>query len=69
MPGAAAVIGSLMGAVLAAALVTMEGGGGTGEVQAAARRAMDIAVGGLQALGRDAPPARGTPGSPMGTNQ
>jgi len=38
-------VGSLMGAVLAAALVTMEGGGGTGEVQAAARRAMDIAVG------------------------
>ena len=47
-PAAAAVIGSLMGAVLAAALVTMQGGGTTGEVQAAARRAMDIAVGGLQ---------------------
>jgi AcrR family transcriptional regulator len=55
MPEAAAVIGSLMGAVLAAALVTMEAGGGTGEVQTAARRAMDIAVGGLQALGPDAP--------------
>ena len=69
MPEAAAVIGSLMGAVLAAALVTMEAGGGTGEVQAAARRAMDIAVGGLQALGPDALPARGTPDGPMGTNQ
>jgi len=69
MPEAAAVIGSLMGAVLAAALVTMEAGGGTGEVQAAARRAMDIAVGGLQALGPDAPSVRGTPEGPMGTNQ
>ena len=69
MPEAAAIIGSLMGAVLAAALATMEAGGSTGEVQAAARRAMDIAVGGLQALGPDAPPARGTPDGPMGTNQ
>ena len=54
MPEAAAVIGSLMGAVLAAALVTIEARGGTGEAQAAARRAIDIAVGGLQALGPDA---------------
>jgi hypothetical protein len=38
-------------------------------VQAAARRAMEIAIAGLQALGRDAPPAHGTPGGPMGTNQ
>ncbi len=69
MPAAAAAIGSLMGAVLAAALVSLEGGGSTDEVQAAARRAMDIAVGGLQGLGPDAPPTRGGPGGPMGKNQ
>jgi len=69
MPAAAAAIGSLMGAVLAAALVSLEGGGRTDEVQAAARHAMDIAVGGLQGLGPDAPPTRGKPGGPMGKNQ
>ena len=63
-PAAAAVIGSLMGAVLAAALVSLERGGTTGQVQAAARRAMDIAMGGLRTVGCDAPPSRGNHGMP-----
>jgi AcrR family transcriptional regulator len=63
-PAAAAVIGSLMGAVLAAALVSLERGGTTGQVQAAARRAIDIAMGGLRTVGCDAPPSRGNHGMP-----
>jgi AcrR family transcriptional regulator len=55
LPAAAAVIGSLMGAVLAAALVSLERGGTPGQVRAAARRAMDIAIGGLRPAGRGAP--------------
>ena len=55
LPAAAAVIGSLMGAVLAAAVVSLEHGGTPGQVQAAARRAMDIAIGGLRPAGRGAP--------------
>ena len=54
-PAAAAAIGSLMGAVLAAALVSLQRGATTGQIQAAARRALDIAVRGLQSLGRNEP--------------
>jgi len=54
-PAAAAAIGSLMGAVLAAALVSLQHGATTGQIQAAARRALDIAVGGLQSLRRNEP--------------
>ena len=63
-PAAAAVIGSLMGAVLAAALVSLQRGGTTDEVQAAARHAMDIAMGGLRTVGCDAPLSRGSQGVP-----
>ena len=54
-PAAAAAIGSLMGAVLAAALISLQHGATAGQIQDAARRAMDIAVKGLQSLGRDEP--------------
>jgi len=54
-PAAAAAIGSLMGAVLAAALVSLQHGATTGQIQAAARRALDIAVAGLQSLRRNEP--------------
>ncbi len=64
LPAAAAVIGSLLGAVLAAALVSLEHGGTTSQVQAAARRAMDIAIGGLRPAGHVAPPSRGGQGGP-----
>ncbi len=57
---AAAVIGSLFGAVLAAALVTLQHAGTTDQVQAAAQRAMDIAMEGLRAIGRIAPPPPGS---------
>jgi len=57
-PAAAAVIGSLMGAVLAAALVSLQRGDPTDQLQAAVRRAMDIAVGGLRTVARDIPPSR-----------
>jgi len=52
---AAAVIGSLMGAVLAAALVSLQHGATTGQVQDAVRRAVDISVKGLQSLGHNEP--------------
>jgi len=52
---AAAAIGSLMGAVLAAALVSLQHGATTSQIQDAARRAMNIAVAGLQSLGRNEP--------------
>lgn len=61
-PAAAAVIGSLMGAVLAAALVSLQRGDTTEQVQAAVRRAMDIAERGLRTAERTAPafpPLRG----------
>jgi AcrR family transcriptional regulator len=61
LPAAAAMIGSLMGAVLAAALVSLQHGATTGEVQAAARRAMDIAVGGLRAAQQLLSPPPGRP--------
>ena len=54
-PAAAAAIGSLMGAVLAAALISLQHGATSGQIHDAARRAMDIAVKGLQSLGRDEP--------------
>jgi AcrR family transcriptional regulator len=54
-PAAAAVIGSLMGAVLAAALASLQHGATTGQTQATVRRALDITVGGLQSLGHDEP--------------
>jgi AcrR family transcriptional regulator len=54
-PAAAAAIGSLMGAVLAAALVSLQHGATTGQIQDAARRALNIAVKGLQSLGGNEP--------------
>jgi AcrR family transcriptional regulator len=63
-PAAAAVIGALMGAVLAAALVSLEHKGTTGQVQAAALRAMDIAIGGLRTVGRGTPRSAGDRGVP-----
>jgi AcrR family transcriptional regulator len=65
LPAAAAVIGSLMGAVLAAALVSLDRGGTPGQVQAAARRAMDIAIGGLRPAGRGAPLSGGGRDGPV----
>src|SRR5260370_3145375 len=59
LPAAAAVIGSPLGAVLAAALVSLEPGGTTHQVQTPARRAMDIAITGLPPAGPVAPPPRG----------
>jgi AcrR family transcriptional regulator len=59
-PAAAAVIGSLFGAVLAAALIALQHGGTTDQVQAAARNAMDIAMAGLRAIGPAAPPPPGS---------
>jgi hypothetical protein len=55
---------SLLGAVLAAALVSLEHGGTTSQVQAAARRAMHIAIGGLRPAGHVAPPPRDGQGGP-----
>jgi len=52
-PAAAAAVGSLMGAVLAAALASLQRGDTSDQTQAAVRRAMDIAARGLQAVGRD----------------
>lgn len=53
---AAAVVGSWVGAVQAAAVASIEAGQGFGQARAAARRGMDIAMGGIRAL--DAAPAR-----------
>ncbi|HYB35992.1 MAG TPA: helix-turn-helix domain-containing protein [Mycobacterium sp.] len=47
-PAAAAVVGSVMGAALAAALVCLQHGETTEQVQAAAQRAIGIAIGGLR---------------------
>ncbi len=47
-PSAAAVVGSLMGAALAAALVCLQRGETSEQVQAAAQRAIGIAIGGLR---------------------
>ena len=53
-----------MGAVLAAALVSLEHKGTTGQVQAAARRAMDIAIGGLRTVGARHSATGRRPGAP-----
>jgi AcrR family transcriptional regulator len=63
-PAAAAVVGALMGAVLAAALVSLEHKDTTGQVEAAARRAMDIAIGGLRTVGRGTRRSAGDRGGP-----
>jgi AcrR family transcriptional regulator len=55
-PAAAAVIGSVMGAALAAALVCLQQGDSTEQLEAAVRRAIGIAVAGLRNLGHDVPP-------------
>jgi AcrR family transcriptional regulator len=55
-PAAAAVIGSVMGAVLAAALVCLQQGDSTEQLEAAVQRAIGIAVAGLRSLGHDVPP-------------
>lgn len=47
-PAAAAVVGSLMGAPVAAALVCLNRGDSTDEVRAAAQRAISIALNGLR---------------------
>jgi AcrR family transcriptional regulator len=49
-PAAGAVIGSLMGAALAAALICLQRGDSTEEVQAAVRRAIAIAMAGLRSM-------------------
>jgi AcrR family transcriptional regulator len=58
-PAAAAVIGSLMGAPLAAALVCLQRGDTTEQVRAAAQQAIGIALEGLRNLRHDAGPRRG----------
>jgi AcrR family transcriptional regulator len=50
-PAAGAVIGSLMGAALAAALICLQRGDTTEQVQAATRQAISIAMAGLRSLG------------------
>ena len=49
-PAAGAVIGSLMGAALAAALICLQRGDTTERVQAAVRQAMGIAMAGLRSV-------------------
>jgi len=49
-PAAAAVIGSLMGAALAAALISLQRGDTTEQVQTVARQAIGIAMAGLRSL-------------------
>jgi AcrR family transcriptional regulator len=50
-PAAAAVIGSVMGAALGAALVCLQQGDSTEQLEAAVQRAIGIAVAGLRNLG------------------
>src|SRR5271156_836843 len=52
-PAAGAVIGSLMGAALAAALICLQRGDTTEQVQAAVLRAIDIAMAGLRSVGNN----------------
>jgi AcrR family transcriptional regulator len=52
-PAAGAVIGSLMGAALAAALICLQRGDTTEQVQAATRQAISIAMAGLRSLDID----------------
>jgi AcrR family transcriptional regulator len=55
-PTAGAVIGSLMGAALAAALICLQRGDTTEQVQVAARQAIGIAMAGLGSLDNSAAP-------------
>jgi len=56
-PAAGAVIGSLMGAALAAALICLQRGDTTEQVQSAARQAIGIAMAGLGSMDNTALPA------------
>jgi AcrR family transcriptional regulator len=56
-PAAGAVIGSLMGAALAAALICLQRGDTTAQVQAAVRQAMGIAMAGLRSADNNPSPA------------
>jgi len=55
LPTAAAVIGSVMGAAIAAALVCLQEGDSTDRLRAAVERAVDIAIRGVRSL----PPSAG----------
>src|SRR5260221_6643160 len=63
LPAAAAVIGSVLGAVPAPALVRLGHRRTTRQVLGPGRRALDIAIGGLRPAGH-APPSRGGRGVP-----
>lgn len=73
LPTAAAVIGSVMGAAIAAALICLQRGDAAEQLQAAARHAIDIAMDGVRTVDHSAPrqrlkngqrgPRRGLPGS------
>ncbi len=52
-PAAGAVIGSVMGAALAAALICLQRGDTTEQVQAAVHQAIGIAMAGLRSVGND----------------
>jgi len=62
-PAAGAVIGSLMGAALAAALICLQRGDTTEQVQTAARQAIGIAMAGLRSVGNNPSPAATRPSS------
>jgi AcrR family transcriptional regulator len=62
-PAAAAVIGSLMGAALAAALICLQRGDSTEQVRAAVRRAIGIAMEGLRSVGNNHPLAATSDGA------
>jgi AcrR family transcriptional regulator len=68
-PAAAAVIGSVMGAALAAALVCLRRGETTEQLQVAVQHAIDIAIEGVRTMDhnaprpRDRPPGRRRPGA------
>jgi AcrR family transcriptional regulator len=57
-PAAGAVIGSLMGAALAAALICLQRGDTTEQVQAAVHQAISIAMAGLRSVGNNPSPGR-----------
>lgn len=62
-PAAGAVIGSLMGAALAASLICLQRGDTTKQVQTAARQAIGIAMGGLRNVDSNPSLAATRPGS------